>query len=131
MYRCGRKSKICCHSVCSFVFKFIFCKNSIFRDPQAPIKMYEGTQLTSYSSTWWNCCLACVNQDRERNRLKKVMARPHCFGKTGHNAAIRDALLQLGPEIRLHYSLYNREPHKISPKPIWFTEFKVSFYSFC
>lgn len=32
--------------------------------------------------------------------------------KTGHSPAIEDALLKLHPEIRLHYSLYNREPHK-------------------
>ena len=60
-------------------------------------------------------------------RLRQGLLVPHSvMGKAGHNPAIKDNLLKLGPVSRLHYSLQNTTQYKASPKPIWSTEFKFS-----
>lgn len=113
MYRYEEKSKTCFHSVCSFVLRLIFCKKRIFRATWAPtrifeFKIFEGTILLFGGIVVWLVQIKVESTGEKR----KVMPRLHCFGK--HNPAIEDALLKLHPEIRLHFSLYNRAPPKVS-----------------
>lgn len=56
--------------------------------------------------------MACANQDGEYRRKEKGYAKASLFWK--HNPAIEDALLKLHPEIRLHFSLDNRAPPRVS-----------------
>lgn len=129
VYRCERKLKSCSHSLCSFVFKLIFCKKGIFRDPQAPIKIFEGTQPESYSSVWWNCFLACANHDGEQRKEEKGYAKAPLFWKKQVTVLPLEMLCPnctLKPDSMTVCIM----EHHTKPAPTWFTQFKVSLYSF-